>query len=185
MVCKRLVDLMGGAIGVQSAVGVGSEFWVELDRASEPSCSVPGDAHADTTAPMGLDDAPVHTLLYVEDNPSNMTLMQEILARRPTIRLLSAVDGVDGVAQARLSLPDVILMDISLPGMSGLDALEILAQDPTTACIPVIALSANALPEDVQRGLAGGCYRYLTKPIKVDEFLQTLDAALAIVRSRR
>ncbi|MDP2369153.1 response regulator, partial [Rhodoferax sp.] len=92
---------------------------------------------------------------------------------------------VDGVAQARQSLPDVILMDINLPGMSGLDALEILAQDPTTACIPVIALSANAMSEDVQRGLAAGCFRYLTKPIRIDEFLVTLDAALALVRSRR
>ena len=99
------------------------------------------------------------------------------MARRPDIRLLSARDGISGIAAARAALPQVILMDINLPGMSGVEALRILALDPATAHIPVIALSANAGPRDIARGLDAGFFRYLTKPIKVAEFLETLDIA--------
>jgi len=184
VVCKRLVDRMGGAIGAHSTLGVGSDFWIELERASAPPDLSPDDAPWRDTLSDGLSGAPMYTVLYVEDQPSNVAMMKEIFERRPGIRLLTAVDGADGVEQAREGLPDVILMDISLPGMSGLDAVEVLAQDPTTACIPVIALSANAMPEDVQRGLAAGCRRYLTKPIRIDEFLTALDEVLAALPRR-
>jgi CheY-like chemotaxis protein len=105
-------------------------------------------------------------------------LIEDLIARRPDIRLLSARDGIRGVEIARASLPDVILMDINLPGISGIDALKILAEDPITMHIPVIALSANAIPRDIQKGLEAGFFRYLTKPIKVNEFMETLDMAL-------
>jgi CheY-like chemotaxis protein len=126
----------------------------------------------------------LHTLLYVEDNPANLMLVEDIIARRPDIRLLSAMDGNLGIAIARASLPDVILMDINLPGISGISALKILAEDPATAHIPVIALSANAMPRDITKGLEAGFFSYLTKPIKVNEFMDTLDVALLFAKTK-
>jgi len=118
-------------------------------------------------------------VLCVEDNPANLLLVETLLARRGDIQLLSARDGQRAVELARSELPEVILMDINLPGISGLDALYILAGDPRTRHIPVVALSANAMPRDIERGLHAGFFRYLTKPIKVPQFMSTLDAALA------
>ena len=128
--------------------------------------------------------APLRTLLYVEDNPANLMLVEDLIARRPDIRLLTARDGNRGIEIARASRPDVILMDINLPGISGLKALKILAESPTTAHIPVVALSANAIPRDIQKGLEAGFFRYLTKPIKVNEFMATLDVALEFAKTQ-
>jgi CheY-like chemotaxis protein len=114
----------------------------------------------------------------VEDNPANLMLIEDLMARRPDIRLLSARDGCRGIEIALAALPDVILMDINLPGVSGIEALKVIAENPTTAHIPVIALSANAVPRDIEKGLKAGFFRYLTKPIKVNEFMETLDMAL-------
>jgi CheY-like chemotaxis protein len=111
-------------------------------------------------------------------------LVEDLIARRPDIRLLSARDGIGGVEIARASLPDVILMDINLPGISGITALNILSKDPATAHIPVVALSANAIPRDIEKGLEAGFFRYLTKPIKVNEFMDTLDLALKFAETR-
>jgi len=116
----------------------------------------------------------LYTLLYVEDNPANLN----IIARRPDIRLRSALDGKSGIEHARATLPDVILMDINLPDISGLEALNILSGDPATGHIPVVAISANALPRDIKNGLEAGFFRYLTKPIMINEFLATLDVAM-------
>ena len=122
--------------------------------------------------------ARLHTLLYVEDNPANLKLVEQIIARHPDIRLLTAVNGNSGIEIARASQPDVILMDINLPGINGFEALKILRSDPATAHIPVIAISANAMPLDIERGLKAGFFSYLTKPIKVSEFMEALDVAL-------
>ncbi len=130
------------------------------------------------------DEDALYTLLYVEDNPANLMLVEDIIARRPDIRLLSARDGKSGIELARRSLPDVILMDINLPGISGIDAMRILAVDHATAHIPVVALSANAIPRDIEKGLEAGFFRYLTKPIKVNEFLDTLDVALKYAKTK-
>ena len=121
---------------------------------------------------------PLRTLLYVEDNPANLKLIEQLIARRPDIRLLVARDGNLGIELARANRPDVILMDINLPGISGIEALKILHEDPETAHIPVVALSANAMPRDIEKGLQAGFFRYLTKPIKVNEFMDTLGVAL-------
>jgi CheY-like chemotaxis protein len=118
------------------------------------------------------------TLLYVEDNPANMKLVEQLIARRPDMRLLTAVNGALGIEVARTTQPTVILMDINLPGISGVEALKVLRVDPATAHIPVVALSANAMPRDIEMGLDAGFFRYLTKPIKVKEFMDTLNAAL-------
>jgi CheY-like chemotaxis protein len=105
-------------------------------------------------------------------------LIEDIMAQRPNIRLLTALDGISGIALARATQPNIILMDINLPGISGTQALKILAADPTTAHIPVIALSANAIPIDIEKGIQAGFFCYLTKPIKINGFLATLDKAL-------
>jgi CheY-like chemotaxis protein len=119
-----------------------------------------------------------HTLLYIEDNPADLKLVGHIIARHPDIRLLTAVTGNGGIEIARLSQPDVILMDINLSDISGFKALKLLRADPTTAHIPVIALSVNSMPLNVESGLEEGFFRYLTKPIKLDEFMDALGVAL-------
>jgi PAS domain S-box-containing protein len=175
---KRLIELMGGSIGAESTVGTGSVFWIELNLSPEPW---PSYGAAISSAPVHAPiqtGARLRTLLYVEDNPANLMLIEDLITRRPDIRLLSARDGNRGIEIARASHPDVILMDINLPGISGIDALKILAKDPITQHIPVIALSANAIPRDIEKGLEAGFFRYLTKPIKVKEFMETLDLAL-------
>ena len=178
VVCKRLVELMGGAIGVESTVGTGSVFWFELNLTAAPLPEA-GPIEPSAVAPARAEaDAQVRTLLYVEDNPANLMLVEDLIARRSDISLLSASDGSRGIEIARASRPDIILMDINLPGISGIQALRILADDPLTAHIPVIALSANAIPRDIEKGLEAGFFRYLTKPIKVSEFMDTLNVAL-------
>ena len=178
VVSKRLVELMGGAIGAHSTVGVGSDFWIELNLADPHSLILDAaEELALLPSPAQL-GATVRTLLYVEDNEANMELVAQLVARRADIRLLRAVDGVRGIAMARTHLPDVILMDINLPGISGLEALGLLHADPATTHIPVMALSANAMPRDVEKGLEAGFFRYLTKPIKIAEFMLALDQGL-------
>jgi PAS domain S-box-containing protein len=175
---KRLVELMGGVIGVESTVGKGSVFWVELLRAAEPQLAVDASEAATYRPALVQHDPALRTVLCVEDNPANMKLVEQLIARRPNMRLLSAGDATLGIALARDHQPEVILMDINLPGMSGIKALKILLEDPLTQHIPVVAISANAMPHDIRRGLDAGFFRYLTKPIKVDAFMDTLDEAL-------
>jgi len=179
VVCKQLARLMRGEIGVASQPGVGSEFWIDLLASN-------GLAHPDEAELAAVPGvvalargAPLCSVLYVEDNPANLLLVTRLLARRPDLHLLSATDGRSGVELARATRPTVILMDINLPGISGVTALKLLAADPATAHIPVVALSANALPRDIAKGLAAGFFRYVTKPIRVAEFMATLDLALA------
>ena len=182
VVTKRLVELMGGVIGVESTIGVGSVFWIELIAAAAPQI-VAGIGESTPVAHAQVhNDAPLRTLLYVEDNPANLKLVEQLIARRPDMRLLSAADGYTGIEIARAFQPEMILMDINLPGISGIEAMQILREDPTTAHIPVVALSANAIPRDIVKGLEAGFFRYLTKPIKVDEFLSTLDEALEFAK---
>src|SRR5258705_486929 len=171
VVSKRLVELMGGIIGVKSTVGVGSVFWIELTALAAPAADLAPPAPA-ATAPLSvLTGARLRTVLYVEDNPANLTLLEQLLDRYSDIRFIIARNAPLGIQIARASQPDVILMDINLPGLSGLDALKILREDPVTAHIPVVALSANAIPRDIEKGLDAGFFRYLTRRIKVHEFM--------------
>jgi len=153
-------------------------FWFELLSIAAPLPAIDSaeaEIYGQVAVPPG---APLHTLLYVEDNPANMKLVEQLIERRSDIRLLTAVNGVLGIEVARKAQPTLILMDINLPGVSGVGAMKILRDDPTTAHIPVVALSANASPRDIERGLEMGFFRYLTKPIKIKEFMDTLNEAL-------
>ena len=180
VVTKQLVELMDGVMGVDSTVGQGSVFWVELRSTPAPEIKVITPEPAAPKLVMKPIDTPQKILLYIEDNPANMRLVERLIERRTDIKLLKAVDGLQGIALARASLPDVILMDINLPGISGIDALKVLREDVTTAHIPVVAISANAMSRDIEVGRQLGFFRYLTKPIVVEEFMSTLDLALQL-----
>ena len=180
VVTKRLVELMGGSIGADSSVGAGSVFWFELSLTTAPMLAIQEAEHAALSLPRVSDGAPRRTVLYVEDNPANLELVEQLIARRSDLRLLSAADGDLGIEFARVYQPAAILMDINLPGISGLEAMKILRADAITAHIPIIALSANAVPHDIEKALQAGFFDYLTKPIKVIQFMDTLDAALKV-----
>jgi len=180
VVTKQLVELMGGFLGVDSTVGEGSAFWFELRSTPTPELKPVSPELAMTKTAIRPIDAPQKTLLYIEDNPANMKLVERLIDRRTDIKLLTAVNGSLGIALARASLPDVILMDINLPGISGIEALKVLREDAATAHIPVVAISANAMARDIEVGKQLGFFRYLTKPIVVEEFMATLDLALRL-----
>jgi PAS domain S-box-containing protein len=184
MMSKRLVEQMGGVIGVESTVGAGSVFWFELNSIAAPQLimeSAEPKAAAKTKVQAG---ALIRTLLYVEDNPANLKLVEQLLERRTDIHMLSAMNGHLGIELAHNNHPDVILMDINLPGISGIQALKILREDPETAHIPVIAVSANAMPRDIKKGLEAGFFHYLTKPIELNEFMAALDMGLEFAEKR-
>ena len=182
VVTKRLAELMGGVLGVASTAGAGSVFWCELVSCAAPQLALESGEAASLGEPPVATGEPLRTLLYVEDNLANLKLVEQLIARRSDLRLLTAVNGTLGIELARAAQPAVILMDINLPGISGVEALKILRVDPSTAHIPVVALSANAMPRDIEKGLQAGFFRYLTKPIKINEFMHTLDAALEFAR---
>ncbi len=178
-ITKRLVGLMNGQINVSSDWGKGSCFSVKLPQIK----SIQQQSHPDTieTTTGDQQDSVAlgkFTILYIEDNAANRQLVLFILARRKNFKLLIAENGEQGIAKACQKHPDVILLDITLPDMSGYDALERLHDLPETQHIPVVALSANATPLDIEKGLKAGFIDYLTKPVKVNALLQTLDGIL-------
>jgi PAS domain S-box-containing protein len=178
VVTKRLAELMEGSIGVESVPGVGSVFWCELTAAAAPQLKAQALELEPSPRPPMAAGAPRRKVLYVEDNPANMELVEQLIARFPDLELLTAVNGAMGLKRAQTDSPEVILLDINLPDISGLKVLKILKDDPATAHILVVAVSANALPREIARGLEAGFFRYLTKPIRVKEFMETLNAAL-------
>jgi signal transduction histidine kinase/ActR/RegA family two-component response regulator len=183
VVTKRLVELMDGQIGVSSTVGMGTVFWIELPAcAPEPGQLSAPDAPVPVAPSAASDGRPM--LLYVEDNPSNLKLVHEILRLRGDVQMLSAPDARIGIELARAHMPAIILMDINLPGMSGIEALRILHAAPVTAHIPVIALTANAMPQDIERGLQAGFFRYICKPINIEAFADAINSALELVAAR-
>ncbi len=178
VITKRLAELMGGSVGYTSVPGTGSEFWVDLPvhlpQASSDAATV---APADSTP--RLEGRAGRLVVYVEDNPANVSFMRDVIGDFDGIELATVPTAEMGIEVVRSRRPDVVIMDINLPGMSGLDALEALRSDPITAAIPIIALTAAASERDRQRGMQAGFYRYLTKPVKVDELVSALEALLA------
>ena len=183
VMCKRLIECMGGTIGVESTVGQGSVFWIEMNLTPQGQAAA-GASQPTVTAPVKIQaGGPGRTLLYIDNDAANRMLIDELIARRPDIRLLSARDAHAGITLARATRPDAILMNVHPTSAVSIDALQVLALDPATAYTPVIALSASAMPHDIEWGLAAGFWRYLTKPIKVDAFMHTLDEALDLSKA--
>jgi PAS domain S-box-containing protein len=178
VITKRLAELMHGSVGFRSVSGQGSEFWVDVPV---------HESRARSSAPPPTRPQPAERLLgegrrlvlYVEDNPANVTLMKDLVSTFENIDLITSPTAELGVELARGQPPEVIIMDINLPGMSGLDALHALRAIPETKDIPVIALTAAASDRDKQRGMQAGFYRYITKPVRVDELLGALESLLA------
>lgn len=170
---KRLVEAMHGAIGVDSIPGTGSIFWIELPRSRQVPAAAAARSEVPASATCTAQTA--QTLLCVEDNPANLRLIRRILAGCPGLTLLDAQTAEQGLELARRHRPDLILMDIGLPGMDGFAAMDMLRADPEFRDIPVIALSANAMQRDIERGRAAGFADYLTKPIDVTSFHAAID----------
>jgi PAS domain S-box-containing protein len=185
VVTKRLIELMGGAMGVHSCVGVGSVFWIELDTMAAPPerMSLATEGLAEPAGDAATDAGGQALLLYVEDNPASLRLVEDIVSFLPHLRMISATDARQGIALALERRPDVILMDINLPGMNGNQAQRFLRNDPRTAHIPVIALTANAMKGDIRHGLAAGFFRYLTKPVEIAQLNVAIDEALQLARA--
>ncbi|MFN0185809.1 MAG: PAS domain-containing protein [Aquabacterium sp.] len=187
-IVKATVERMGGSVAVSSEAGQGSRFELRLPTTDEPAAPVdtplaatPGAVAADTGAPAikAAQAAPSHRVLYIEDNAVNVLIVRELLARRTDIAFESAESGLDGIARARDWQPDLVLLDMQLPDIGGDEVLRRLRADPATAGICCMALSANAVPEDVERALASGFAAYWTKPLDFDAFMHALGRQLA------
>jgi CheY-like chemotaxis protein len=170
---KQLTELMGATLGAESELGAGSTFWVELPRAE----GRPLPAAAAASALHGLGDVPLD-VLYIEDNRSNVEVIAAFLAPHAHVQLRTAATGDAGLALAHARRPDIILLDIHLPGMDGYEVLRRLRADAALSGVPVIALSADAMPHDVQRGLAAGFDRYIAKPVDLTDLSGALDTLL-------
>jgi CheY-like chemotaxis protein len=180
-IVKANVERMGGSVHVQSAPGVGSVFEVRLPSALGAVAAQPALAQTAAAAQPPLVEAapaaPARTarLLYIEDNPVNALIVRELINQRGNLTLDEADDGASGIHSARERQPDLILIDMQLPDFDGLEVLRRLRADPSTAAIPCIALSANAMPEDIQLALGAGFADYWTKPLDFRVFLGALD----------
>ena len=183
-VARQLMEAMAGDIHVESTIGKGSVFTITVPIACDkdhPSLS----RLAESQVPYGDSDEQgsqatthMYQLLYVEDNPANPRLVEEIVKERPHIELLTSPKAEDGLELIKNHLPDLILLDVHLPGMSGLDMIRILRDTPETRDITAVALSADAMPQDISKALDAGFQRYVTKPVNVVEILRLLDEFL-------
>jgi CheY-like chemotaxis protein len=169
--------MMKGRIGFTSEVGRGSEFWIELPVHRYAAAEMSELAPAAATSPLTGGDTR-HKIVYIEDNPSNIAFMEDLLGDLPNVELMTAPTAEIGLELVRAHRPSAVILDINLPGMSGFDALQHLRGWPETRDIPVIGLSAAALLKDTKRAKEAGFYRYLTKPVKVDELTAVLEELL-------
>jgi CheY-like chemotaxis protein len=178
VVAKQMVELMGGSIGVESTLGVGSVFWFELVSVAKLHAVVEQSTVATITQEPATHVAQEVTLLYIENEIANLNLVEQIIDKYPNLNILTAENGNDGIAIARTAMPKAIILDIKLPDISGFEIIKILRADPSTANIPVLAISANAMPHEIASGIKAGFFRYIAKPIKIMEFMHLLDIVL-------
>ncbi len=184
-IARRLCELMKGRIGFDSVIGKGSKFWIDLPPpdGTEKSAKDQGEtapAKAETIDTLASGTGSVQKILYIEDNPANVRLLEFLIERHENLQLLTTVNAEDGIEMAFADPPDLILMDIGLPGMDGFQALKVLRADARTAALPVMAVSANAMRHDVERGQQAGFADYLTKPIVIDDFLTAIKRVLPV-----
>jgi signal transduction histidine kinase len=179
VITKRLVEAMGATMGLDSAKGVGTTVWTEWAVAG----GVAATAQPESSPAWHTRTSCDATVLYIEDNPVNIALVERILAYQPGMRLVAATTATDGFGLARSHHPDLILLDLNLPDMTGDTALRKLRDDPTTHDIPVIVITADATPANRSNILAAGACAFLTKPFQVQEFLDAIDAALSPLRT--
>ena len=170
----RIMHAMGGGIGASSQMGRGSTFWVDLPRAEPPSIQVPETGN-DEPVPVLNSAQGKRTILYIEDNLSNLNLVQEILRQQPQVELLSAMQGRLGLDLARKHSPDLILLDVHLPDLDGWDVFSQLQVEEATRKIPVIVLSADATARQIQQFMTAGARDYLTKPLDVARFSRVIE----------
>ena len=179
VITKRLIEEMDGTVGFESELGKGATFWLELPIAARTLKSVTPEQEKELRQMHIKSSASNrHTILYIEDNPANLNLVSQAIKRRPNISLLTALEPQLGLELARSNKLDAILLDINLPHMNGFEVMSRLRQDPLTEGIPIIAVSANAMPGDIANGIAAGFTDYVTKPIKLDVFFETIDRIL-------
>lgn len=179
-IARRVVEMMGGLIDVESEPGVGSTFWIELplEALAETGPALASITPAADAASVSMVSATARVVLYIEDNPSNLKLVAQILGHVPNIQLLTAHTPELGIQLARERRPDIILLDINMPGMDGYEVLKVFKADPDLGGVPVLALTARAMPRDIERGMAAGFASYLTKPLDVSRFLEVLQGYL-------
>jgi CheY-like chemotaxis protein len=176
---KGLVEAMDGEIGVVSRLGAGSTFWVELAAAENLLKRVEREDELPSAVDLHADGPPT-TVLYIEDNLSNLKLVDRVLAQRPRVRLISAMQGGLGLELAREHRPDLVLLDLHLPDLEGDEVLARLQGDAATADVPVVVLSADATPGRIRRLLDAGAADYLSKPLDVRRFLDVVDEHLRV-----
>lgn len=182
VISKRLTELMDGEIGFESTSGEGTTFWIEFNTADQAS-DIIADKKVEEMSRVGAGSEEAvneFSVLYIEDNPANLRLVEEIFKKTPSVTMHSAHTPELGLSLATTHHPDLILLDINLPGMNGYEVLKRLKQDPTTSNTPVIAISANAMPQDVEKGMDAGFDDYLTKPINVGKFKSAVNRVLRV-----
>lgn len=175
VITKQLVEMMNGQLDFKSVENIGTEFWIDLPLASEWSNTEHKIIKSVDYAPTKLSSNESKKVLYIEDNPTNIRLLQQFFARHDHLELDIAEEPFIGIYKARSNQPDLIILDINLPGMDGFEALNVLKNDPMTKHIPVVGLSANAMPYDIERGKKSGFFEYLTKPVDINRLIETLN----------
>ena len=178
VITKQLVEIMKGLISFESFEDIGSVFWIDFPVVSLEDLTRGGSSGMSSERAQKLTIKGQYQILYIEDNPLNIRLMVQIFDRFDCLTLEVADESFQGLFKARTMNPDVVILDINLPGLDGFEVLKVLQQDEATKNIPVMALSANAMPFDVERGLEAGFVEYLTKPVDIERLMGTLNRLL-------